>query len=98
MDAKDAGEIRNVAIIQSFLPYLEAELAKMDRALENRVLTALEHGELTPQQALEAWYEKATYTKLIRRLTQTVRVGQTKGAAFANELENGSSPPHLVRT
>src|SRR5690242_8899812 len=87
MDAGDLSDIRNVAVIQGFLPYLEAELAKMDKALENRVLTALEHGEFTPQQALEAWYEKATYTKLLRRLTQVVRIGQAKGSAYASELE-----------
>jgi hypothetical protein len=49
----------------------------MEEGLVARVLQAVTKGELTPQQALYAWLELASYRQLDRRLKAKVKMGQT---------------------
>jgi phage shock protein A len=79
--------VRNVAFLRELMPYLEAELAKMDKALENKTFSAMNKGELTPQLALEAWIEKNSYAKLLGKLSQQVRIGQSIGEKHRTTLE-----------
>ena len=79
--------IRNVSFLKEILPMLQAQVDEMVRALENRVFTDLNRGELTPEKALEAWIEKLSYRKLIGKLEQKLKIGQFEGEKYAKELE-----------
>jgi len=96
MEPNDLRSIRDVQIMESLRPYLEAEVDKQINAVQNRVLSQLERGELDPQLALNAWVEVQTLRKLVNKFKQTVRMGQSKGQTYASELENGLTNPHLT--
>jgi len=86
-DPIDMGKMVDGARLANMLPYLEAEIQRMITTLENRVFQALELKELTPEQALYAWMEKASYRHLLKRLTTRVRIGQTAGERIAPHME-----------
>lgn len=89
MKEDDLARIREATAIQGLLPYLEAEVARMERALENRVLTALRNGTLTPDDALHAWMEKSAIRSIVTRFDQRIKVGQTVGADNKALLDTG---------
>lgn len=67
------------ARIAQMLPYLAEEVAKMERAVENRVFEAIRTGELTGQMAVSAWMEKRSLRGLLAKMEQKVRLGQSVG-------------------
>lgn len=69
------------------LPYVRAELEALERAVENRVYSALERGELSAEAANAAWIEKASLRRLLKRLEAKVRMGTAAGEAAAEELD-----------
>ena len=87
MDAQQLGSVRDMAIIAELLPYLRAELTKLDKALENKAFSDLTSGKLTPERAIEAWIEKASYAKLLKKMEQKVKMGQSLAAQSQNDLE-----------
>lgn len=84
---EDALDIRNVALLREIIPIVDAELTKLDRALENRVFSAVLNGGLTPEVAQQAWFEKIAYRKIRTSLEQKARLGATKAEAVLGALE-----------
>lgn len=57
------------------LPYVEAEIAKMAHALDNRIFLACQSGEMTPEMAVAGWMERWAYQKLLKHFQTIVRMG-----------------------
>lgn len=87
MKSEDLSAIRQGAELANMLPVIEAETARQEKALENRVLMELSKGTLTPEAALQAWMEKAAIRRLLSSFQSKVRIGQTIGEANAKLLE-----------
>jgi hypothetical protein len=67
---------RNGAAMSGMLPYLEDNLAALARALDNRMMSAINAGTMTPELALEGWMERAAYAKLLKHFQSVVRMGE----------------------
>ena len=87
MDPKAISEVRNVSFLVELMPFLESEIGELIKALENKTFSALNKGELTPQDAINAWAEKNSYVKLLSKFKQRVRIGQSVGETVKNTLE-----------
>jgi len=79
-------KIQDAARLSGVLPYLESEIAGMEKALETRVFSDLDARTLTPEAALAAWQEKRGYQSLLRRLKSKIRAGQSVGHGLAPRL------------
>ena len=70
------------------LPVTASAIEDLDRAVNRRIFLILERGDpLSPEIAVQAWVEKLTYSRLIKRLTQRVRMGQTAGENLAPHMD-----------
>ena len=87
IDPKAAVEVRNVSFLVELMPFLEREIGELVKALENKIFSALNKGELTPQDALNAWAEKNSYVKLLSKFKQRVRSGQSIAGQYQTTLE-----------
>ena len=87
MDPKAIVDVRNVSFLTELMPFLEVEIAGLVKALENKTFSALNKGELTPQDALNAWAEKNSYVKLLTKFKQRVNIGQDLGGKLQTTLE-----------
>lgn len=67
---------RNGAAMSGVLPYVEDNLATLARALDNRMLSAIVNGTMTPELALEGWMERAAYAKILKHFQTIVRMGE----------------------
>lgn len=65
----------NAAALANMLPYLEDQIAQMARILDNRMLSVIAAGEMTPEIALEGWMERAAYMKILKRFQTDIRMG-----------------------
>lgn len=86
-NASDLASVRDVAQLLAMLPYLEQEVAVMERALETRIFRNLNEGTLTPEAALYAWQEKASYRRLLAKFQSRIRQGQGVGVALQDQLD-----------
>lgn len=55
------------------LPELQAMLAKQERAVQNRAISAIRQGALTPDLAVSLWNEIAASRKLLSSLAASVK-------------------------
>ena len=88
MKKEDLASIRDGAIIQQLLPYLESELKSLTLAVDNKAATAFENGTMTPDMAHNLWAERIAYRKTLRRFNALIKVGQALGASNAAALDN----------
>lgn len=72
-------QIRSGAEIQQMKPYLDNEIAAMQKAVVSSVLAAVNNGSLTSEMALSKWMEYIAYQKLSQKFEQRVKVGQALG-------------------
>lgn len=86
-DEKDLERLSDGAKLANLLPYLEAEIDKMEEGLINRVLGKMNKGELTPEEALSAWSQFSAYRTLRKRFSSKVRMGQSAAARVKPELD-----------
>lgn len=89
MTPEDLGAIRSGAELQSVKPYMDAEIAGLQKAVVSFVLSAVVNGTLTPEIALSKWVEYISYTKLSQKLDQRIRVGQSVGSHNTDTLDFG---------
>lgn len=80
------------ARLASMLPYLEAELTKMEAACVVRMDALMQQGKLSPELAQMGWIEMLGYRRLKRRFQTQVRVGVSLGEKNAQTL---SGEPRL---
>ena len=67
---------RSGAAVSGVLPYVEDNIVTMARALDNRMLSAIANGRMTPEMALEGWMERAAYVKILKHFQTVVRMGE----------------------
>lgn len=58
---------------------LTDDIQKLLRQTEQKVYTAISANTLTPDMALQAWYEHLAYHRLIQRFNQRIKMGETVG-------------------
>lgn len=80
-------QIRDVSVFENMLPYLRDHVEKQLRALDNRVMTRLEEGNLAPQDALNAWIERNMWRKLLNSFEKSIKIGQSAGEANRAALD-----------
>ena len=83
---EELSQIQTGARLSGALPYLKAEVDRMQEAIENRVFSQLSAGVLTPEAALLAWQEKIALRSMLRRIEQRVSVGVSAGERAAPAL------------
>ena len=83
---EDMAAAKDLSHLIGVLPHLEYEINRMNVALDNRIFTLLEHSELTPELALQAWMEKNANRKLLSRFNQRIQIGQSSGERVKNIL------------
>lgn len=71
--------IRLGAEIQQFKPYMDNEIAVMQKAVVSSVLAAVNSGTLTPDIAMSKWMEYIAYQKLSQKFDQRINVGVSIG-------------------
>lgn len=84
---RDLGKAMDGAAIANSLPYIADAIKRMESTLDSRVFQEIQDGTLTPDKALYAWLEKVAYRRLIKRLTQYVKVGIAAGERAVPHLE-----------
>lgn len=67
------------ARVSGMLPYVEAEIAQMAKALDNRMFAAAANGELTSEMAMAGWMERWACQKLLKHFQTIVRMGTGEG-------------------
>ena len=87
MKPEDLALIRQGAEIQNFKPYIDDEVASMQKAVVNSVLGAVNSGTLTPEMALSKWMEYIAYLKLNQKFDQKIKVGQSVGGEQTHALD-----------
>lgn len=87
MKIEDLAAVRMGAEIQSIKPYMDNEIAGMQKAVVSFILAAVNNGTLTPDIALSKWVEYISYQKLGMKLDQRIRVGQSVGATIEQNLD-----------
>lgn len=75
-------QLRNSAELTQLKPYMEVEVAAMQKAVVNSVLSAVNSGTLTPEMAMSKWMEYVAYQKISSRFSQKINMVPTN----TNEL------------
>jgi hypothetical protein len=92
MNVEQLGDIRVGSELQNIKPYIDHEVANMQRAVVNSVLSAVNSGELTPEMAMAKWMEYIAYMKLNQRFAQKIEVGKSVGQRVGNSLDFSTKP------
>lgn len=77
---EELGLIRSGAEIQNMKPYINNEVAALQKAVVSSVLSAVNSGTLTPEIAMSKWMEYVAYQKLLQKFDQRITVGISVGA------------------
>lgn len=77
---------RDMAVIDQFMPYVQAELDRLEKALVNQTLQALDRSELTAEQAFQAWTQLNAYRKVTRGMRQKANMTLSEAEKVAPEL------------
>lgn len=90
MKAEDLANIRTGAELSQMAPYVNNEVAGLQKAVVSTVLRAVNEGTLTPEMALSKWMEYIAYLKLNQKFSQRIVVG--------NSLANHNQASLDIRT
>lgn len=75
------------------LGYAAEHLEQLAAAVDTSIFTKLQAAHvLTPDEAIQAWFEKYAYYRLARKLQQTVRIGKTTAERIAPALDLNKEP------
>lgn len=86
MKDTDLTALRVGAEIGGMKPYIDVEVASLQKAVVNSVLSAMNAGELTPDMAQQKWVEYLSYTKLSQKFEQRMAVGKAVSVDFPSKL------------
>lgn len=75
---------RDGVAMAGVLPYIEAQIDTLARALDHRMISAAANGTMTPELALEGWMERIAYSKLLKHFQTVVRMGADPEATGLN--------------
>ena len=87
MKLEEFANIKQGVVLEGFMPYLEMEVEKMVKGLENKTFSAINAGTLTPEVALSAWMERYALKRLLTSFEQRINVGQTVASLNARNLD-----------
>lgn len=82
----DLGKVVDASRLSGAMPYIKDEFGRLEAILFNKVLSKLSTQSLTPDEALIAWMEFATYRNLSRKLGVRLAVGASAGERQAVTL------------
>jgi hypothetical protein len=84
-------ELATGAKYQALAEPLNADMNKLKLQVEQRVYKAISTGTLTPEMALQAWYEMHSYHRLIQKFNQRIKMGVSQGEALSPQIgeDNG---------
>ena len=86
----DLTAVGEAGIIAQALPYLMAELDRLEKALETRVAMRVDSTEgLSADFAVAAWMEKMSYRRLRNSLTKRVQLGKVAGERLEPFMNTG---------
>jgi len=85
--AEKMAEVSRGLAAGSLVHLLEEEIGKLQREVDGRVETQMATGGLTPEVALQAWYEKMAYRRLLKRLTTTADLGRVASEQLSPQME-----------
>lgn len=74
MNAEALGQLRTSAEMAQLKPYMDTEVAAMQKAVVNSVLAAVNSGTLTPEMAMSKWMEYVAYHKMTQRFSQKIKM------------------------
>lgn len=80
-------KVRDVAQLTGLLPYLEAEVSAMERAVEARVYQLINNGKLDESTAWAAWQEKAVLRRLLQRFRGRIEGGKSVGTSLGAQID-----------
>ena len=83
---QELDKISTGAYVAGIMPTVEREIAEMAMVVQRKVFGAIRDGTLTPDMAVNAWYEVYSFQSLLRRLEKKVKVGQHVGERVADKL------------
>lgn len=75
MKADGIADARDGAYIAGALPYIEADIELLLKAIDRRAMSVT----MTPELALIFWTERCCYLNLVSRLKKRVEIGVSKG-------------------
>ena len=87
VDPTEMASIKDGIVLSGAMPYIEAEISRKLKAIDNKALSAVNAGDLTPAQALNFWTERSVLINLLRSLGQRVRGSQSKAKKYQKELD-----------
>lgn len=82
--SRQRGEIAEVTLKQ-----VGGDLDALEKACENRIYSLIAKNALTPELALQAWFEKSSITSLRRRLTNQRQQGRLANKHLEPFMGNG---------
>lgn len=81
-------KLRSGAVIHESLPVIEKSLTELQHSVSMRVFQLLSSGKPIPSDvAVQAWIEAWSYHRLLSRLTQATRVGETAGETLKTHMK-----------
>lgn len=83
------GELMDLSIgakYQQLKEPLTNDLQKLKSGVETRVFTAISKGNLTPELALQAWYEVHSYHRLMQKFNQRIEIGINEGENLSPQI------------
>lgn len=91
VDPKTLGIVMEGAQLAHSMPYIDEQLGKMEALVKRRVFNAIADGALTPEMALNAWFELHSYAMLNRRLDQKVQFATSNRQKVDHSLPDPAS-------
>lgn len=89
MTPEELAEVHNAARYANVLPYLEADLVKMQEEITRSVIRDINNKDFTPDKAYLAWMEYAAHAKLLAKLKTRVKVATSTADKHSAKLNIG---------
>lgn len=83
---REMAQVAGLERLQGFMPYLEAEIEVIKRAIVVRAQTAQTAGALTPALAQALWADYLAANSLLRRMGQKTRSSVSIGERLSSLL------------
>ena len=87
VDPTEMAAVKDGIVLSGAMPYIEDEITRKLKVIDNKALSAVSAGELTQEHALNLWTERIVLINLLSSLGQRVRSSQSKAKKYQKELE-----------
>lgn len=83
---EEIGFVLDTAKMAALLPYLRAEVEKMQAAISRSVDQMMALGTLTPERSMNYWVETTVLRRLLNKFEQKVTLGASMGQEIGSEM------------